>query len=199
MDEVYPLGRAYSERSDSMKNVHTSRLPKAPACTPPIGPSVPLIHAFLGCSTPEPRPQYSARMYTVGVRDHISIAHTLTGQSFGPAPRLHGATYTVSVEVEREELSQEDIVLDIGILREELHHVLGTLNHQNLDDHPAFRERRSTAELIARYIHRELGRLLPISLGGTLAVTLDESQVAWTRYRAPVRGVTIGEFIPGQS
>ena len=138
-------------------------------------------------------------MYTVGVRDHISIAHSLSGEAFGPAQRLHGATYTVSVELEREELSPDDIVLDIGTLREELAHVLTALNYQNLDEHPAFREKRSTAEMIARYIHRELGRRLPISLGGTLTVTLDESQVAWARYRAPVRGATMREIAPGQS
>ena len=130
-------------------------------------------------------------MYTVGVRDHISIAHSLSGEAFGPAQRLHGATYTVSVEVEREELSSEDIVLDIGSLREELRNVLSSLDYQNLDEHPAFREKRSTAEMIARHIHRELGRRLPITLGGTLIVTLDESNVAWARYRAPVRGATL--------
>lgn len=130
-------------------------------------------------------------MYTVGVRDHISVAHSLRGEHFGPAQRLHGATYTVSVEVEREELSADDIVLDMSTLREELHQVLSSLNYQNLDEHPAFREKRSTTELIARHIHRELGRRLPIALGGTLTVTLDESPVAWARYRAPVRGATI--------
>lgn len=130
-------------------------------------------------------------MYTVGVRDHILIAHTLAGEVFGPAQRLHGATYTVSVEVEREELSRDDIVLDIGVLREELRNVLSSLDYQNLDEHPAFREKRSTTELIARHIHRELGRRLPITLGGILTVTLDESPVAWARYRAPVRGATM--------
>src|SRR5262249_10518640 len=135
--------------------------------------------------------QYSATMYTVGVRDHILVAHSLPGEVFGPAQRLHGATYTVSVEVEREELSSDDIVLDIGVLREELRQVLSTIEYQNLDEHRAFRDKRSTTELIARYIHRELGRRLPMSLGGTLTVTLDESPVAWARYRAPVRGVTL--------
>jgi 6-pyruvoyltetrahydropterin/6-carboxytetrahydropterin synthase len=134
-------------------------------------------------------------MYTVGVRDHILIAHTLSGGVFGPAQRLHGATYTVSVEVEREELSREDTVVDIGVLRDELRQVLSTLDYQNLDEHPAFREKRSTTELIARHIHRELGRRLPIPQGGMLTVTLDQSPVVWARYRAPVRGQTIA---PGE-
>jgi 6-pyruvoyltetrahydropterin/6-carboxytetrahydropterin synthase len=141
-----------------------------------------------------------APMYTVGVRDHIFIAHTLPGEVFGPAQRLHGATYTVSIEVEREELSRDDIVLDMGVLREELRHVLSTLDYQNLDEHPAFREKRSTTELVARHIHRELGRRLPITLGGMLTVTLDESPIAWARYRAPVRGATMapGEIESGR-
>jgi 6-pyruvoyltetrahydropterin/6-carboxytetrahydropterin synthase len=126
-------------------------------------------------------------MYTVGVRDHIMIAHSLKGDAFGPAQRLHGATFAVSVEVEREELGDMGVVLDIGFLRDELRSVLGDLDYRNLDDHPAFEGKRSTTELIARHIHRELGKRLPISGGAMLTVTLDESPVAWARYRAPVR------------
>jgi 6-pyruvoyltetrahydropterin/6-carboxytetrahydropterin synthase len=127
-------------------------------------------------------------MYTVGVRDHIMVAHSLKGDVFGPAQRLHGATYTVSVEIEREELGESAIVCDIGFLREQLRAVLSDLNYRNLDDHPAFEGRRSTTELIARHVHRELGRRLPPAGGSMLTVTLDESPVAWARYRAPVRG-----------
>jgi len=130
-------------------------------------------------------------MYTVGVRDHILIAHSLAGEVFGPAQRLHGATYTVSIEVEHEELTPDDIVIDIGVLRDELRHVLSALDYQNLDEHPAFSDKRSTTELLARHIHRELGRRLPMTRGGTLTVTLDESPVAWARYRAPLRGATL--------
>jgi len=130
-------------------------------------------------------------MYTVGVRDHIMIAHSLPGEIFGPAQRLHGATYTVSVEVEREELPDSDVVIDIALLRRELRSVLGDLDYKNLDEHPAFRSKHSTTELIARHIHRELGRRLPELPGAMLTVTLDESPVAWARYRAPVRNPTI--------
>jgi 6-pyruvoyl-tetrahydropterin synthase len=125
-------------------------------------------------------------MYTVGVRDHIMVAHSLAGEVFGPAQRLHGATYTVSAEVSREELDDSGIVCDIGLLRRELHGVLSALDYHNLDEHPAFQGKRSTTELIARWVHRELGRRLSIHSGATLTITLDESPVAWARYAAPL-------------
>jgi 6-pyruvoyltetrahydropterin/6-carboxytetrahydropterin synthase len=129
-------------------------------------------------------------MYSVGVRDHILVAHSLKGDVYGPAQRLHGATYVVSVEVEREELDEDGIAIDIGYLRSTLRAVLDELDYTNLDGHPGF-EHGSTTEHIARFIHREIGRRLPTVSGTTLTVTLDESPVAWARYRAPVRGVTI--------
>jgi len=129
-------------------------------------------------------------MYCVGVRDHIMVAHSVDGEVSGPAPRLHGATYTVSVEIERAELGPDGVLCDVSSLRKELRAVLDGLDHQNLDDHPAFPGRRSTMELVARYIHRELGPRLPFIAGVMLTVTLDESPAAWARYRAPV-GPTI--------
>jgi 6-pyruvoyltetrahydropterin/6-carboxytetrahydropterin synthase len=130
-------------------------------------------------------------MYTVGVRDHFMVAHSLKGEVFGPAQGMHGATYTAVVELEREELSEHQIVIDIGLLRERLRSVLADLDYKNLDEHPAFAGRPSTTELIARHIHRELGRRLSLESGGTLTVTLEESPVAFARYRAPVRGTTM--------
>ena|SRR5437867_5292291 len=126
-------------------------------------------------------------MYTIGVRDHIMVAHSLKGDVFGPAQGLHGATYHVGVEIEREELDENGIVIDIGLFRSRLRAVLDEIDYKNLDDHPSFEGKRSTTELIARYIHRELGRRLPVTAGTTLTVTLDESPVAWARYRAPIR------------
>jgi 6-pyruvoyltetrahydropterin/6-carboxytetrahydropterin synthase len=126
-------------------------------------------------------------MYSVGVRDHILVAHSIEGEIFGPAQRLHGATYTVSVEVERDELDDHGVVCDIGRLRKELRAVLDELDYRNLDEHPAFAGKRSTTELIARHIHRELGGRVPVRAGAMLTVTLDESPSAWARYRAPVR------------
>lgn len=127
-------------------------------------------------------------MYTVGVRDHFMVAHSLKGDVFGPAQRLHGATYAVTVEIEREELDPHGIVVDIGMLRDRLRQVVAELDYKNLDDHPGFQDRGSTTEQIARYVHHELARRLPSSTaGGCLTVTLDESPVAYARYRAPVR------------
>jgi 6-pyruvoyl-tetrahydropterin synthase len=124
-------------------------------------------------------------MYTVGVRDHIMVAHSLPGEVFGPAQRLHGATYTVSAELSREELNDSGIIVDIGFMRGELRSVLSELDYHNLDEHPAFQGKRSTTELIARHIHRELGRRLNVN--ATLTITLDESPVAWARYSAPLK------------
>ncbi|CAN96979.1 6-carboxytetrahydropterin synthase [Sorangium sp. So ce327] len=130
-------------------------------------------------------------MYTVGVRDHIMVAHSLKGVQFGPAQRLHGATYTVSVEVEREELSPLGQVVETSALRDSLRAVLAEIDYRNLDEHPAFEGKRSTPELIARYIHRELGRKLPVSAGSALTITLNESPLVWVRYRAPLRGASV--------
>ncbi len=130
-------------------------------------------------------------MYTVGVRDHIMVAHSLPGEVFGPAQRLHGATFAVTAELSREELDDSGIVIDIGQLGRALHGVLAELHYQNLDEHPAFRGKRSTAELIARHVHRELGRRLPANTSATLTVTLDESPVAFARYSAPLRGASL--------
>jgi 6-pyruvoyl-tetrahydropterin synthase len=126
-------------------------------------------------------------MYTVGVRDHIMVAHSLPGEVFGPAQRLHGATYTVGAEVSREELHDTGIVVDVALLRRELRAVLDEIDYQNLDVHRAFQSKRSTPELIARHVHRELGKRLPTNTGATLTVTLDESPMTWARYSAPLR------------
>jgi len=126
-------------------------------------------------------------MYTVGVRDHIMVAHHLEGELFGPAQRVHGATYVVSAELEQEELDEHGIVCDIGMLRDKLRSVLAELDYRNLDEHPGFERGKSTTEIIARYIHRELGHALPLRPGTMLTVVLDESPVAWVKYRGPIR------------
>ncbi len=125
-------------------------------------------------------------MYTVGVRDFIMIAHSLPGEVFGPAQQLHGATFTVSAELAREELNDTGIIVDVAVLRRELRAVLAELDYHNLDDHPAFQAKRSTTELVARHIHRELGRRITVNNGATLTITLDESPIAWARYAAPL-------------
>ena len=91
-------------------------------------------------------------MYTVSVRDHFMIAHSFTGPVFGPAQRLHGATYVVDVEFRRQELDSDGIVVDIGRALDTVHTVLGALNFQNLDEVSEFKGRNTTTEFLARVI-----------------------------------------------
>ena len=126
-------------------------------------------------------------MYTVGVRDHLRVAHSLRGEAFGAQQQLHGATFTVSAELSREELTDAGVVVDASTLRRELRTVLDGLDYRNLDEHPAFQGRRSTPELIARHVHRELGRRLPITAAASLTLTLEEPPATWARYTAPLR------------
>src|SRR2546429_8189903 len=91
-------------------------------------------------------------MYIVSVRGHMMIAHSLRGAVFGPAQRLHGATYIVDVEFRRPELDADGIVVDIGRATEVLHLVLAGLNYRNLDDEPSFLGRNTTTELLARVV-----------------------------------------------
>ena len=130
-------------------------------------------------------------MYSVCVRDHFMIAHSFTGAVFGPAQRLHGATFVVDAEFRRPELDGDGIVVDIGRAGEALHAILGELNYRNLDDEPVFRGRNTTTEVLARTIFDRLaaairaGRLGPQADGiVALKVTLHESHVAWASYEA---------------
>jgi 6-pyruvoyltetrahydropterin/6-carboxytetrahydropterin synthase len=134
-------------------------------------------------------------MFSVSVRDHFMIAHSFTGKVFGPAQKLHGATYVVDVEFRREELDPDGIVVDIGRAGDALRSVLGALNFKNLDDEPAFRGKNTTTEFLAFAIFERMaaeigaGTLGPNAAGlTTLKVTLHESHVAWAAYEAPLRG-----------
>ena len=128
-------------------------------------------------------------MFSVTVRDHVMIAHSFRGEVFGPAQRLHGATYVVDATLSREALDADGIVVDIGRAAEELHGVLADLNYRNLDDEPAFAGRNTTTELLARVIADRLAeRISDGALGASarelsrLAVTLHESHIAWASY-----------------
>ena len=88
-------------------------------------------------------------MYTVTVRDHMMIAHSFKGDVFGPAQRLHGATYVVDVEFRRPDVDADGIVVDIGRATDTLKHILGELNFRNLDDVSAFAGRNTTTEFLA--------------------------------------------------
>src|SRR5258707_1047011 len=91
-------------------------------------------------------------MYSVCVRDHLMIAHSFHGEVFGPAQRLHGATYLVDVEFRRPDLDSDGVVVDIGRVTEALHAALAGLNYSNLDDAPAFKGRNTTTEFLARVV-----------------------------------------------
>jgi 6-pyruvoyl-tetrahydropterin synthase len=127
-------------------------------------------------------------MYSVGVRDHIMIAHSFEGAVFGPAQRLHGATYVVDLELRRAALDAQGIVVDIGLAGELLRSVLGTLNYRNLDDDNAFAGRNTTTEFLARVIFdRVAERIAAGALGPgealcAMKVTLNESHIAWAAY-----------------
>ncbi len=132
-------------------------------------------------------------MFSVTVRDHVMIAHSFRGEVFGPAQRLHGATYVVDATFSRETLDADDIVVDIGLATEELHGVLADLNYRNLDDEPAFAGRNTTTEVLAQAIADRLAeRIGDGALGESarelsrLAVTLHESHVAWASYERAV-------------
>ena len=128
-------------------------------------------------------------MYTVSVRDHFMIAHSFRGEAFGPAQRLHGATYVVDLEFQRPELDSNGMVVDIGLATEVLKTTLAGLNYRNLDDEPAFEGRNTTTEFLARTIFdRIVAAAGRGELGGEargverVRVTLHESHVASASY-----------------
>ena len=133
-------------------------------------------------------------MYAVEVRDHVMIAHSFKGEMFGPAQKLHGATYVVDACFMRPELDEHDIVVDIGRATETLKHILGAINFANLDEHPAFQKQRSTTEVVSRWVYDQLaaaikaGKLGPSAGDLTrLKVTLHESHVARASYESDLK------------
>lgn len=125
-------------------------------------------------------------MFSVTVRDHMLIAHSLRGETFGPAQRLHGATYAVEATFRRAELDADGVVVDIGRAAEELRAVLAELDYRNLDDEPSLAGLNTTTEVLARLVADRLAeRLDGVEFDG-LVVTLHESPVASASYeRAP--------------
>jgi 6-pyruvoyl-tetrahydropterin synthase len=125
-------------------------------------------------------------MFAVTVRDHVMIAHSLRGEVFGPAQRLHGATYVVDATFRRSQVDADGIVVDIGRATDALRAVLEDLDYRNLDEHPAFAGANSTTEMLAKLIaDRLVDRIRSGELGDAareldgVAVTLRESHVAW--------------------
>ena len=128
-------------------------------------------------------------MFSVTVRDHIMIAHSFSGKVFGPAQKLHGATFVVDATFKRRELDDDNIVVDIGLAGTQLHEICGALSYRNLDDEADFAGVNTSTEFLAKVIADRLAdRIAAGSLGAGasgmtgLAVTLHESHIAWAGY-----------------
>jgi 6-pyruvoyl-tetrahydropterin synthase len=132
-------------------------------------------------------------VFSVTVRDHMMIAHSFHGEVFGPAQRLHGATYVVDASFRRAALDADNIVVDIGRAAEQLHAVLADLSFRNLDDEIAFAGMNTSTEALAQVVADRLAdRVHAGALGDAareldgLVVTLHESHVAWASYERPL-------------
>jgi 6-pyruvoyl-tetrahydropterin synthase len=132
-------------------------------------------------------------MFSLTVCDHIMIAHSFRGEEFGPAQKLHGATFAVEAEFRADKLDQLQLLIDIGLAKTELRHILDTLDYSNLDDNALFENVNTTTEYVAFHIHGLVasacrdGRL---GEGGrmvtALKILLRESPNAWAAYEAPI-------------
>lgn len=125
-------------------------------------------------------------MFSVKVRDHIMIAHSLPDPFFGPAAQMHGATYVVDAEFKSAELNAHQVVIDIGLAHKVLGEVLGKLNYKNLDEESQFDGKLTTTEFLAKYIHTQIADAMHDTFQGTLKITLGESHVAWASYESEI-------------
>jgi 6-pyruvoyl-tetrahydropterin synthase len=132
-------------------------------------------------------------VYSVTVRDHMMIAHSFQGELFGPAQRLHGATYVVDATFRRAALDADNVVVDIGAAAEALHAVVAELTYRNLDDEAAFAGMNTSTEALAKVVADRLAdRVQAGALGDAarelagLVVTLHESHIAWASYERPL-------------
>lgn len=132
-------------------------------------------------------------MFSVTVREHLMIAHSFRGEVFGPAQRLHGATYVVDASFRRPSLDQDNLVVDIGLAGTELRAVLAEWNYTNLDSDAGFAGQNTTTEMLAQVIADRLAmRISAGALGESarqlagLTVTLHESHLAWASYERPL-------------
>lgn len=128
-------------------------------------------------------------MFSVSVRDHMMIAHSFSGAAFGPAQRLHGATYIIDAVFKRETLDDNSTVVDIGVAAAELRSISAALSYSNLDDDPGFAGANTTTEVLAKFIADKLAQRVhdgafgpaALQLSG-ITVTLHESHIAWASY-----------------
>jgi len=132
-------------------------------------------------------------MFSLTVCDHIMIAHSFHGAEFGPAQRLHGATFAVEAEFRAPQLDRLQLLVDIGLAKTELRRVLDTLDYSNLDDNPTFKGTNTTTEFVALHIHGLLagacrdGRLGEGGRAVTgLKILVRESPNAWAAFEGPV-------------
>ena len=130
-------------------------------------------------------------MFSLEVRDHVMIAHSLAGDAFGPAQQLHGATYVIDVAFMRPALDENDIVVDIGLASDALKRVIAPINYRNLDELDDFRNRRSTTEVLAKWVYDRMAEEIAAGRLGAAAkriarlrVTLHESHVARAAFEA---------------
>ncbi|MET7727061.1 6-pyruvoyl trahydropterin synthase family protein [Streptomyces mirabilis] len=128
-------------------------------------------------------------MFSITVRDHLMIAHSFRGEVFGPAQRLHGATFLVDATFRRAELDDDNIVVDIGLATQELGAVVSALNYRNLDNEPDFKNTNTSTEFLAKVIADRLAERVQAGALGEgaqglagITVTLHESHIAWASY-----------------
>ena len=121
-------------------------------------------------------------MFTITIRDHIMIAHSLPHKAFGPAQKMHGATYVIDVTFTSPKLNQQNIVIDIALAHRILKDVLKTLNYKNLDEEQQFSGKLTTTEFLAEHIHGKVKKSCMDFFYGKIKVTLGESHIAWASY-----------------
>ncbi|MEV7603840.1 6-carboxytetrahydropterin synthase [Paenarthrobacter sp. NPDC089322] len=131
-------------------------------------------------------------MFSLTVRRHFMIAHSLPREAFGPAQGLHGATFVAEVTFRRRELNDDAIVLDIGAAGGILEEILADLNYKNLDEHPAFQGKLSTTEALAQHIANAMAARIQDTADGPaltgIDVTLRENPDAWAGYSLELQG-----------
>ena len=131
-------------------------------------------------------------MYSLTVQDHIMVAHSFKGEIFGPAQRVHGATFVVEWELRRKRLDADGLIVDIGLMRRTLRSALDELDYRNLDDVEPLKGTNTTTEFLAGEIHRRLSAAIEAGALGAdgpaiavMKITLHESHVAWAAYEGP--------------
>jgi 6-pyruvoyltetrahydropterin/6-carboxytetrahydropterin synthase len=137
--------------------------------------------------------KHACGMFSVGVSDHCMVAHSFADPFFGPAQRLHGATYEVEIEVRSPALGEHHVVMDIGALRSIVRQALAAIDYSNLDEHAAFPGRTSTSERIAEHVGNQVAEAIaglpadarPVA-PAVLHARLRESPNAWVAFERPI-------------